>query len=109
MSVTRCFLKTCMNCDKFGGGSTYIAVSVERLLQASKYRGDGTISTYTSKTHIKRYLSPKKIDLKLEPTKKRSRRSEELFSFRKHCLFCGEECISVRDSKNPNRWRLRTN
>ena len=74
MSVTRCFLKTCMNCDKFGGDSTYIVVIIERLVQASKYRGDGLheqlkghetahvycrrncISTYTSKTHIKRYL-----------------------------------------------------
>ena len=41
MSVTSCLLKTCMNCDKCGGGSTYIAVSVERLVQASKYRGNG--------------------------------------------------------------------
>ena len=72
MSVTRCFLKTCMNCDKFGGGSTYIAVSVERLLQASKYRGDGTVFL---PTHLR---------------------------------------LTSRgggggDSKNPNRWRLRTN
>ena len=80
MSITSCFLKTCINCDKFRGGSTYIAVSVERLVQASKYRGDGLheqlkchetvychkncISTYTSKTHIKRYLSIK-VDPKL--------------------------------------------
>ena len=102
MSVTRCFLKTCINCDKFGGGSSYIDVSVERLVQASKYRGDGLheqlkgyetvywhrncISTYTSKTH----MFFKNVDPKLEPTKKRSRRSEEIVSFRKHCLFCGE-------------------
>ena len=32
MSVTSCFLKICKNFDKFGGGSTYIAVSVERLV-----------------------------------------------------------------------------
>ena len=118
MSVTSCFLKICKNFDKFGGGSTYIAVSVERLVQASTYRGDALhdqlkghetvychrncISTYTSKTHIKRYLS-KNVDPK--PNLTSSRRSEEIFSFRKHCLFCGEECISARDSQNPNRWR----
>ena len=120
MSVTRCCLKTCMNCDKFGGGSTYIAVSVERLVQASKYRGDGLPErlkghetlycqgTVFLPTHLRltsRDICPNKVDPKLEPTKKRSRRSEEIFSFRKHCLFCGEECISVRDFNNPNRWR----
>ena len=110
-----------MNCEGGGGSSNYVTVRIECLIQASKHRGDGLhellqeqhepvfchkncVSTYTSKTHIKRYLS-KKVDSEIEPTKKRSRRSAESFSFQKHCLFCGEHCDSQLDSKNPSRWR----
>ena len=63
-------------------------------------------------THLRptsRDICPKEVNPKLEPTKQRSSRSEEIFSLKKpkkHCLLCGKECISVRDSKNSNQWRL---
>ena len=42
MSVTSCSLKTFMKCEDSGGGSTnYVTVGIERLIQASKHRGDG--------------------------------------------------------------------
>jgi len=110
-----------MNCIDGGSASNYVAVSVERLLKASQQRGDGLheqltqehdtvychkncVSTYTSKTHIKRYLS-KTSNSESEPSRKRNRRSEATFSFREHCLICGERCISEHDGKNPGRWR----
>lgn len=67
------------------------------------------VSTYTSKTHIKRALK-RKGDLDPIPSTssspKRRRRSDTPgFNFQEHCLFCGEICNLQKDPKNPGRWR----
>ena len=96
------------------------------IVEASKRRGDGLyssleptvtgasssflvhrncVSTYTSKTHIKRYLL-KQSKSAGEPDCKRSRRSSDaIFNFKEHCLICGEVCLSEPEPKHRDRWR----
>ena len=122
---TACLLKSCMNCSE----APLPVAGPDRLnsiVAASKLRGDGLhasltstlqdtsrslfvhrncASTYTSKTHIKRFLQ-KQSKLSEEPDVKRSRRSTIThFKFKEHCLICSEQCSSEPDSKNPERWR----
>ena len=95
---------------------------VSSLRSASHERGDGLsdrleegsstfmchincVSTYCSKTHIARAIKKKTSDdSECESNAKRLRGSN-VFSFREHCLFCGEICDIERPSKNPGRWR----
>ena len=64
------------------------------------------LSTYTSSTHIDRYLKRNKNRLEELSAKKARRSSEECFIWKKHCLFCGDECDIINtDTKHPNRWR----
>ena len=77
----------------------------EKHLEVLCYRD--CVSTYTSKSHIKRHLNKLSALEGSEETsaEKRLRRSESItFSFRQHCLFCGEECFDI-DPKHPDRWR----
>lgn len=65
------------------------------------------VSTYTSKSHIKRHLNKLSLSKSSEEPSaaKHLRRSgSPYFSFRQHCLFCGEECLDI-DPKHPDRWR----
>ena len=62
------------------------------------------VSTYTSAWHMeqmgqKRSFGGRSLS---EPPVRRSKSTH--FYFQKHCLFCGEVCLS-RDQKNPQRWR----
>ena len=101
-----------------------VSSRVASFRDASYQRGDGfserldedvesftchknCISTYCSKEHIKRHLRKRKSEETFagpSTSPKRLRRTVE-FSFFKHCLFCGEECIVERSEKNPSRWR----
>ena len=69
------------------------------------------ISTYTSETHIKRYLSMEGDDSNKRNSSDNSvnlrRRSESARSYiwKEHCLFCGEKCTLEKDKKHPDRWR----
>ena len=64
------------------------------------------ISTYTSKHHISRILGKciNTARAKCEPPPPKRRSQSTTFSFKEHCLFCGDICLS-RDPKHPNRWR----
>ena len=64
------------------------------------------ISTYTSKTHINRYLKKRRQDGKNGvPDSKKSRRSSETaFDFSTNSLFCGKR-RQEKDSKHPDCWR----
>ena len=124
---TACLLKSCMNCSDSEAPLTVAGPDrINSIVAASKLRGDGLhasltstlqdtsrslfvhrncASTYTSKTHIKRFLQ-KQSKLSEEPDVKRYRRSTIThFKFKEHCLICGEQCSSEPDSKNPERWR----
>lgn len=124
---TACLLKSYMNCSHSEAPLTEPGPDrLNSIVDASKRRGDelhatlasslqdtsrslfvhrNCASTYTSKTHIKRFLqrqnkSTEKTDIK------RSRRSAiKPFKFQKHCLICWEQCSSEPDTKNPERWR----
>ena len=63
------------------------------------------VSTYTSKTHIKRFLSRQNRTTD-EPVVKRTCRSDiSPFNFKEHCLICGEKCCPKPDPKHPNHGR----
>jgi hypothetical protein len=65
------------------------------------------VSTYTSKTHLKRaILSTGSGDSEASSSHpKKQRRSNTAFEFQKHCVFCGENCYLKKDPKHPDRWR----
>lgn len=72
---------------------------------------ENCISTYTSNTHIKRYLAKHKLAVHdnyvndFSPCKRFRRSDSAQFVWKIHCLFCGELCSLNKDSKNPDRWR----
>ena len=116
-------------CEKKEDLSTIGSQRIASIIAASKARGDSVhlslekdlqenqdlqiqchrtcVSTYTSKHHISRAM--KRCGITQERSHSappaRKRRSEGLhFEFKKHCIFCGEECLP-RNKKNPSRWR----
>ena len=123
-----CLLKKCTNCSHSTLINPPIIASSARLksiVESSKLRGDGLhidlepmlclstplhvhrncASTYTSKTHIKRFLQ-KQPQSTEEPVVKRSCRSDITpFKFKDQCLICGDTCLTEVDHKNRKRWR----
>lgn len=67
----------------------------------------GCVSTYTSKTHVKRALSPDNAISNTGTSSKRMQRRSEapIFNFKEYCLFCGLKCELQKDEKHPDRWR----
>ena len=65
------------------------------------------VSSYTSKYKIDKLIGKRRaLSEPSEPTKRAKRSTSNLdFNFKIHCIFCGEECIEERSSKNPRRWR----
>ena len=66
------------------------------------------VSTYTSKTHLKRWLDrhPKENSSQEDSSPKRVKRSEvTIFDWKQHCLFCGDSCEVTPERKNPGRHR----
>ena len=62
------------------------------------------VSTYTSKSHIKRHLynlNASKGSAKQSAAKPQCRSRST--SFRQHCLFCGEECLDI-DPNHLDDW-----
>ena len=63
------------------------------------------ISTYTSSTHIKRYL--KRMGSCISPSEvplPKLRSNYPAFNFRSQCLICSQDCLP-KDPKHPGRWR----
>ena len=101
---------------------------IQSIINASRQRGDtlptdlelftrdnkdfsvqchrSCVSTYTSKYKIK-LLQNKQRRPTEQPAPKRTRLSQThpQFNFQEHCIFCGEECTELKDSKHPKRWR----
>lgn len=68
------------------------------------------VSSYTSKAHTDRHKRRSEAESDASIPRKVTRRllmgdAAEPFNFRKHRLFCGEDCNVERDEKNPARWR----
>ena len=62
---------------------------------------------YRSKRHLQRVACKRGTSHERnqsEPPSRRRRSHEQNFEFKKHCIFCGEECLPI-DKKNPTRWR----
>ena len=59
------------------------------------------VSRYTSKSNLAKY---EQGNVQEEPPRK-LRKSSVQFSFREHCLYCGEICDLGKDPKHPRRWR----
>ena len=64
----------------------------------------GCVTRYNLKRTIKQ-LQEKNASNAADQYKKRLRLSQPHFDFRKHCIFCGEDCILEVDEKNPSRHR----
>ena len=59
------------------------------------------VSRYTSKSNLAKY----ELQSVSEKPPRKLQRSGVKFSFREHCLYCGEICHLVKDPKHPGRWR----
>ena len=99
---------------------------IETIKECSAKRGDGMfdlltgvesikchkccVSTYTSKNHLKRFLSKRKYgnagsdSEKTIPSKHSRRSSTSHFNFKDHCFICGEICLNL-DCRHPDRCR----
>ncbi|KAK3874873.1 hypothetical protein Pcinc_020193 [Petrolisthes cinctipes] len=100
------------------------AARVQTIRDCSRRRGDGLIdklhgldsirchkscvSTYTSKHHLKRYITKKSNDSSptetVVPPKRSRRLGTTIFNFKEHCVFCGEKALPL-DPRHPDRWR----
>jgi len=65
------------------------------------------VSIYTSKTttdrHKRKHSEPDSSDVPKEVTRRSTDTS--IFSFLQQCMFCGDQCVTEKDPKNPSRWR----
>lgn len=82
--------------------------SLHELLQ-EKLEADPATQVYYHKHCVSTYLTcapsssnPACVD---DRPRKRVRRSDgQAFSFREHCIYCGEGCDIERDYRHPDRW-----
>ena len=129
MEGQRCIIPNCK--DPAGDGKRENAglPRINTIISKSKERQDGfylilekeqkrnpdltipchqnCLSTYVSKTHVKRALkrlATKPERSQSEPPTLRRRSGSNDFDFKEHCLFCGDKC-HPRNPKNPKRWK----
>jgi len=124
--------RCCIFCKENGNKKELSVAGTDRIqtiIESSKWRSDALhedlasrllaekhlevlchrdcVSTYTSKSHMKRHLnklSALKGSEETSAEKRLWRSGSTTFNFRQHCLFCSEECFDI-DSKHPDRWR----
>ena len=132
--MEKCFFKPCLKEQDGKPLSTAGAQRISTIIKTSQKRQDdlhielerrliedkhltikchrGCALSYTSNSHIQRHL--KRIhtadlsSINGGPTiaAKRFCRSDlPDFCFKRHCLFCGMDCIMDHTTKNPSRWR----
>lgn len=58
------------------------------------------ISTYLTCAPVR----SQSLDAECPPAKRMRRSDIPIFTFREHCIYCGESCVLEKDRKNPNRW-----
>ena len=92
LSVTHKRLQSIREANKQRNNDFHIQLNDETHYETHKQ----CVSTYTSRTHISRYLKRNNIITDV--------RVKYLLLYGKS-LFCGEECCMTPDPKNPKRWR----
>ena len=105
-------------CNGKGTLTTFKACAVNKIITASKEKGDGMYnalsadiqahkSCYCSYTSKSRYFKAAKRKSETETDDRCSKRQLKSgtkdFVFKRDCLLCGELCAS-KDKKNPQRW-----
>ena len=119
---------SCYSCNKLDGPLTTCGPSrIRSIIESSRQRNDSLhedlerrlhinpdlsvqahrncVSSYMSKSHIKRAVKRDKKDAGSSPLKRVRRSESHPFDFLTQCLFCGEDCPVNPDPKNPSRWR----
>jgi hypothetical protein len=133
MGEEKCFFEWKFNCSGRSGRSEPLSTAgaqrIKTIIKCSIQYGDekfieqetkvqddqdftiqfhrSCVSTYTSKTHLKRaiLLTGSGDSEASSSHPKKQRRSKTAFEFQKHCIFCGENCYLKKDPKPPDRWR----
>lgn len=65
------------------------------------------VSIYTDKNKVSKFEKRKRgsEEYSEEQPVKLRRSSLPSFNFRQHCIYCGTDCVVVKDKKHPDRWR----
>ena len=133
MSDQSCFFEFKYNCSEFKEEYIHLgSARINSVIEYSKIYEDGKyeylekniskdnfsiqchkscVSTYTSTVHKKRLYKTrlqekrKQVECVAGPSKRIRVITGKIFSFKEHCVFCGEDCILTKDPKNPKRWR----
>ena len=101
-------VQTIINCSRKYDANLYHELEAYIDSEFSTFTHISCVSTYTSRTHINRFLKRKgdAIDCTgASPMKRRRRSGTPKFSFQTHCLFCRELLELKKDPKHPDRWR----
>ena len=131
MAQEECFFQWKFHCEKKEEPLTEAGVQrIENIIRCSQTYGDGVheqlqdkldknheltikchrncASTYTSSSHLNRFLKRQKKEQDTRPPPAKKTRKATMtygFVFQEHCLFCGKTCNLQRDPKHPDRWR----
>ena len=92
ISISKVRLKNIVGKSKKRKDTVYLtinAMSAEEKVALKCHRA--CVSTYTSKTHVKR-ATKKEKDEKQSAQKRKCRSDWNAFVWKEHCLFCGEAC-----------------
>ena len=92
ISISKVRLKNIVGKSKKRKGTVHLtinAMSAEEKVALKCHRA--CVSTYTSKTHVKR-ATKKEKDEKQSAQKRKCRSDWNAFVWKVHCLFCGEAC-----------------
>ena len=103
-------IQTIINCSRIYNDELYseLEAKTENNSEYSIYVHRSCVSTYTSHTHVERFLKRKggaTGNTSVSPMKRRRRSGTPKFDFQKDCLFCGDFCNLEKDPKHPDRWR----
>ena len=63
------------------------------------------VSCYVTVSNIPKKPNTADESTITQPTKRKRRSTIPDFSFKEHCLYCGQICNTKKDPKNPKRWR----
>ena len=129
MADSRCLLPVCHGGKE---KTTFTVNGIKKIISCAKSRGDGELQhklqniidadgdaasiachkgcycTYTSKEKIKRVIKSQKRKAEDEGVKTTTRSHTQVvekgvFEYKRDCIFCGEECLSI-DVRHPDRW-----
>lgn len=101
-------IQTIISCSKIYDDGKH--VELENLMDNENIEltcHKSCVSMYTDKNKANAFEKRKRDnkDSGEEQPIKVLRSSLPKFDFRKQCLYCGTECVVIKDKKNPSRWR----